>query len=256
MEDSVKERLKTFLKKENIKGVDFCMSIGVSNGFISGMRKSIQPDKLKSIAIKYPNLNINWLMTGEGEMIRNKGKETNAIPISENKGEFFVENTNGAKFYDLGNNKYRMTVPLVPYCAYARFANEAETLEADREEWETESFIVDEVVHGKYFAFEIKSDSMDDGTRNSFEEGDRVLARELNRSHWVDGFRYKKRPYWVIVFDNSVLIKQIIDQDLEKGTITCHSLNDSPEYTDFTLELNKIRCIYYVVQKKPKTINF
>ena len=69
MEDSVKERLKRFLKDSNIKGVDFCSSIGVSAGFISGMRESIQPDKLKSIAINYPELNIGWLMTGEGSML-------------------------------------------------------------------------------------------------------------------------------------------------------------------------------------------
>lgn len=58
MEVSVKERLKLFLKKEGIKDVDFCRIIGVSTGFISGMRVSIQPDKLKSIAINFPRLDI------------------------------------------------------------------------------------------------------------------------------------------------------------------------------------------------------
>lgn len=70
MEDSVKERLKQFLKQSNIKGVDFCQSINVSIGFISGMRESIQPDKLKSIAIKYPRLSIEWLLIGEGSMLK------------------------------------------------------------------------------------------------------------------------------------------------------------------------------------------
>lgn len=79
METSVKERLRYFLKINNIKAVDFCRSIGVSLGFISGMRESIQPDKLKSIAIKYPNLNISWLMTGIGEMGNNmENKKSNS----------------------------------------------------------------------------------------------------------------------------------------------------------------------------------
>lgn len=68
MKDTVKERIKLFLKVNEIKAVDFCSSIGVSSGFISGMRESIQPDKLKSIAINYPSLNITWLMTGLGDM--------------------------------------------------------------------------------------------------------------------------------------------------------------------------------------------
>jgi hypothetical protein len=75
MEDTVKERLKLFLKESEIKGIDFCRTIKVSSGFISGMRESIQPDKLKSIAINYPSLNITWLLTGVGEMGTGISKE-------------------------------------------------------------------------------------------------------------------------------------------------------------------------------------
>lgn len=70
MENTVKERLKLYLKKNKIKAVDFCNTIGVSSGFISGMRESIQPDKLKSIAINYPTLDIRWLMTGIGSTLK------------------------------------------------------------------------------------------------------------------------------------------------------------------------------------------
>ena len=35
------------------------------------MRKSIDPEKLQSIAKNYPDLNTGWLMTGEGEMLKN-----------------------------------------------------------------------------------------------------------------------------------------------------------------------------------------
>ena len=64
----MKDSVKFYLKRNDIKAVDFCKSIGVSSGFISGMRESIQPDKLKSIAINYPLLDIGWLMTGIDEM--------------------------------------------------------------------------------------------------------------------------------------------------------------------------------------------
>ena len=85
MEDSVKERLKLFLRNYNIKAVDFCRSIGVSSGFISEMRESIQPDKLKSIAINYPCLDIGWLLTGIGEM--EKVESSNSLLIEELKAE-------------------------------------------------------------------------------------------------------------------------------------------------------------------------
>lgn len=40
------------------------------------MRVSIQPDKLKSIAINFPKLDIGWLLTGEGSMLKNEIKST------------------------------------------------------------------------------------------------------------------------------------------------------------------------------------
>lgn len=85
MEYSVKDRLKLFLRDSNIKAVDFCKLIEVSSGFISGMRESVQPDKLKSIAIKYPDLSIGWLMTGIGNMSKSNAvsvvQDTNGIPL-------------------------------------------------------------------------------------------------------------------------------------------------------------------------------
>lgn len=53
-----------------------------------------------------------------------------------------------------------------------------------------------------------------------------------------------------------VLIKQIVAQNLETGELTFHSLNNSPEYSDFQLNMDQIRALYYVLQKKPKTVNF
>ena len=77
MESTVKERLRLFLKNKKITGSDFCKSIDVSSGFIAGMRESIQPDKLKSIAINYPDLNIEWLLTGLGAMFKSDSASSN-----------------------------------------------------------------------------------------------------------------------------------------------------------------------------------
>ncbi len=75
--DSVKSRLYTYLSNKNIRVGQFCKSIGVSPSFVSSMRKSIQPDKIKSIALLYPDLNTVWLLTGEGEMLMNGVEDTN-----------------------------------------------------------------------------------------------------------------------------------------------------------------------------------
>ena len=214
----------------------------------------ISKNAAELICKKFPQINKSYLLTGDGTMLIEKSNVVK-VPI-EDGGTFYTETHNGTKFYELPDGNYRMEVSLVPWCAYGRFANECGTLESDKEEWGKESFQTDKIVHGRYLAFEVRGDSMDDGTRSSFEEGDIVLVRELDRIHWKDGIRFKDYPYWVIVFDSSVLIKQMVEQDLPKGKITFHSLNPSPEYADFTLNMDEIRALYYVLQKKPKTVKF
>lgn len=68
---TVKDRIRDYIKHKGISERKFSMSIGVSPTYISSMRKSLQPDKMNRIVEKYPDLNLQWLMTGEGEMLRN-----------------------------------------------------------------------------------------------------------------------------------------------------------------------------------------
>ncbi|PQL91063.1 helix-turn-helix domain-containing protein [Apibacter adventoris] len=67
---SVKDRLKKFVSYKNISIRNFCNIIGVSSAYITSMRKSIQPDKLESISLHFPDINIEWLLTGEGSMLK------------------------------------------------------------------------------------------------------------------------------------------------------------------------------------------
>lgn len=67
---SVKDRIKIFIKSQKIKQNVFEESINASNGYINSISKSIGIDKLNAIIEKYPILNIEWLLTGKGEMLR------------------------------------------------------------------------------------------------------------------------------------------------------------------------------------------
>jgi len=67
---TVQLRIREYIKHERLSVTEFCDSIGVSNAYISSMKKSISQSKLQDIALKYPMLNIEWLLTGTGEMIK------------------------------------------------------------------------------------------------------------------------------------------------------------------------------------------
>lgn len=66
----VKERLIEYLKHINISQKDFAKEVGVSFGYVNAIRVSIQPKTLHKIAVRFPDLNTGWLLTGEGEMLR------------------------------------------------------------------------------------------------------------------------------------------------------------------------------------------
>jgi hypothetical protein len=66
---SVKDRLKKFVKYSNLTVKAFETSINVSNGYVNNMSKSIGIDKLELVLEKYSNLNLEWLITGKGEML-------------------------------------------------------------------------------------------------------------------------------------------------------------------------------------------
>lgn len=71
MDSPVKQRLKEYLRQKRIGQNKFAVSCGLSTGFVSSIVNSIQPHTLDRIIQQYPDLNRVWLLTGEGEMLRN-----------------------------------------------------------------------------------------------------------------------------------------------------------------------------------------
>lgn len=67
---STKDRITIFLKYIGIGQAKFAEIIGVSRGYVNNMTGNPTQKVLQSIASSYPELDINWLLTGEGEMIK------------------------------------------------------------------------------------------------------------------------------------------------------------------------------------------
>jgi transcriptional regulator with XRE-family HTH domain len=88
---TVKERLIVYLEEKKISKSAFGKSIGVSNAYVTSIRKSIDKDKIKSIAFNYPDLNLEWLLYGEGEMLKQECQEQKNDPTNENFLKFLHE---------------------------------------------------------------------------------------------------------------------------------------------------------------------
>ena len=77
--NSVKERLEAYLEYRRISKSEFGRSIGVSTSYVSAIRKSIDKEKIKKIEAIYPDLNIDWLLYGQGKMIKGAYDRINQI---------------------------------------------------------------------------------------------------------------------------------------------------------------------------------
>jgi hypothetical protein len=72
------DRLMQFIKHTGLSARQFDISIGASNGYTLRMRKnraSIGSDVIENILKIYPDLNVVWLLTGEGPMLKSQQEE-------------------------------------------------------------------------------------------------------------------------------------------------------------------------------------
>jgi len=70
-EIGVKERFDLIIKQLGISGREFSKSCGFSESYYSSISDGIGADKLNKIISKYPSISVRWIITGEGEMLRN-----------------------------------------------------------------------------------------------------------------------------------------------------------------------------------------
>ena len=81
----VKERLREYIKTLNISEREFCRQIGVSSSYVNNIRQSIQPDKMKAIGEKFPELNPMWLLNGGDNTNRISGNNNTAVAGNGNQ---------------------------------------------------------------------------------------------------------------------------------------------------------------------------
>lgn len=221
---TVKERLKEFVKYKKISIREFERLSGLNYGYINAIRVSIQPDKIKSIASYFTDLNTEWLMTGEGEMLKKiKHNEAKEVDPSYMDVELVSKYAYAGYLSGYGDAEYVESLPKIPV-------------------------VVDHEGHGNYKCFEVRGDSMNDETIYGYMDGDVILAREVQRGLWRPKLHINKVDF-IIVHKDGIVLKQIIEQCDVKGVIKLHSLNPNKiDYPDYEIFLDDCYQIFSVVE--------
>lgn len=67
---TIKDRISEFIDSQGIKPRQFEKACGFSNGYFRNLRESPSAARIEDILIAYPQLDRVWLLTGEGDMLR------------------------------------------------------------------------------------------------------------------------------------------------------------------------------------------
>lgn len=209
------QRIKEFIDFKVITNQKFEIEIGFSNGAFSTQlknNKTIGVDKLENILIKYPEINPEWLLTGQGEMLK---KNTDVIIKSYPKAKTEIKK-----------------IPLIPVEVLAGLRKgEFYINEDDVEEY----YLVPDFKDAD-FLVKITGSSM----QPKYNSGDVVACKKIN----LDKIFFQWNRTYVIDTEQGVIIKRICKA---VGSDNLLIVSDNEKYQPFELNIKEINTISLVI---------
>lgn len=83
LKNTLKERVIFFLKFSDVNQAEFGRLSGTSFSYVSSIKKNISIDKIKTLRQINKNLSLDWLLFGEGEMLRDEKRELELMEENE-----------------------------------------------------------------------------------------------------------------------------------------------------------------------------
>lgn len=94
---TIKDKIFLYLSEKNITKAEFERNCGLSNGYLNNIKGSLGADKLEGILRAYPDLSRDWLLYGEGSMLKEEKKDgggynnISALQVSDGSDEGYRE---------------------------------------------------------------------------------------------------------------------------------------------------------------------
>lgn len=247
MLNTVRERLTEYLKVKKISKSAFGRAIGASSAFVTSIQKTIGSEKIQAITLNYPDLNIEWLLTGEGQMLKPQSANSVSVGSVSGNGNSFVAGNNN----NIGTPRHedvetiegeeveiKETVILTPEILTAEGIDIKKELKAGTLEAEVKP--TQDVLPTHHAKVYTETDEMSP----EIEANDPVFVRFLsNKRDFIDG-----RMYFVDL-DNGSVVRWVVG--IDSDNIRLISMKD-----ERTVPFDRVRSISEVVAitKRPKTL--
>ena len=226
------ERLVKYIEYQGDTKYKFYKKTGLSNGFLDKNR-NIGSDKCEIISVYYPNLSLEWLITGKGDMEKPNMQDSlyNESIIKSIRFSDETKNTENL-IHSLNEPNSEYGIPLIPIDAMAGFG----TGGVQVMDYDTKKYVVPEFTELNVdFMIRVKGSSM----YPKYNSGDLVACKKLVLSDIF--FQWNK--VYVLDTDQGALIKRIKKGSEDNLLI----VSDNPAYEPYELHLSKIHAIAIVL---------
>ena len=212
--NTVKDRTLEFIKFKGLTMKAFEQRCDLSTGYVTSMRKGYGSEKLNNVLTAFPELNREWLLYGEGDML---SSSSSAQPQPSVKNERVAD-----------DEAYK--VPLVPISALAGSLNDF-SLSVKRDDCETVISPIKDID----MAIKISGDSMEP----EYPSDSQVFVKKINERAFLEWGRV-----YVLNTCNGIVIKRLMPTN-DPNTVLCESIN--PKYPPFEVNLENVNGVYRVI---------
>ncbi len=217
----LKERLIDFIEYIGIEKAVFERTVGLSNDAVNKMGDGTRRSTLDKISNKYPELNINWLRTGEGSMLKTETQYKSDV-----------------RYIAPYLNENLINVPYVPQAAIASFVESLYDMEYDLEEYGIRPEEDEDLQDGTYIVFDVAGDSM----YPTLSSGTKILCKRISEGHW----EYANGVV-VIVYGKTLTVKRVLKNNLfGNNSLTLKA--DNPQHGQLDVERREIRSMWQAIR--------
>lgn len=216
---STKERILQFIDYKCISKTLFFEKTGIKRGFLDSdkLNQAVSDDHITKIIANYPEVSIEWLLTGNGPMLKPSKDEQDVEMLA------CIPN----------NNKYRQ-IPFVEQSAIAGFGSADFSLSSQDVK---SSYIIPKFKDCKIdFMIEIRGSSM----YPKYSSGDVIACTIIKESNFIQW----NKVHLIATREQGLLVKRL-KKASTPNKIT--AVSDNPDYDPFEIPKEEITGIALVV---------
>jgi len=219
---NILSRIQYIANNENISISAIERKIGTSKGVLTkaiAKNTDIQAKWLQSIAENFPQYSTHWLITGEGDALKQIKEETIRVVSPE---------------VNIRSTETEIRIPLVNQWAVAGFGNSNFSIQAQDVK---EYYVVPKFKYSRVdFMIEIYGSSM----TPTYNSGDVIACTILKNKNYIQW----NRAHIIATEEQGILCKRIMPSDKD-GYIT--AISDNQEYPPFDIPCSEVTGIALIV---------